>query len=104
MTKLMLTAAFALAIGTGAASAQEFVNRAGSQNYVAFVGSGTTEAQAPAQRTHSRGAGTYSAFARNVGPGSTVGGAATSGLGNANSGTPTVPLAPSAGGLGLGGQ
>ena len=104
MNKLMLTAALALAMGAGAASAQEFVSRNGTQAYATLSGDSSTQQQAPRSRDHSRGVGAYSAFARNVGPGSTVGGFATSDLVSANAGNPENPLAPSAGGLGLGGQ
>ena len=60
--------------------------------------------QAPAYREHASGRETFSAAARNVGPGSSVTGYYESGLGSTASGNDENPRAPAAGGTGMGGH
>ena len=55
-----------------------------------------TAQQAAIRDSHDSGVGTWSAYSRNVGPGSTVGGYANDELGGANAGDGHVPGAPAA--------
>jgi len=96
MNKAILTAALALTLGAGAVSAQENLNR------VSDSGTSVVMQQAPINREHASGRGTYSAAARNVGPGSSVTGYYESDLGSAASGNDENPRAPAAGGTGMG--
>ncbi len=99
MNKLMLTAALVLTLGAGAASAQGLV----SQPAVTDETGGFVVRQAPVPHDHAR-ISPYSAFARNVGPGSSVTGRAQNDFGSFGSGDDINLRAPSAGSLGIGGN
>jgi opacity protein-like surface antigen len=94
MNKLILMLAGALTLAAGAASAQETVIPTTS----AHPSPGDVTAQQDALRAgHESGNATWSAFARNVGPASTVTGYANDELGAVGSGNDHVAGAPSAG-------
>jgi hypothetical protein len=99
MNKLMLTAALALTLGAGAASAQSLVG----QPVVTDQTGGFVVRQAALPRSPVR-VSPYSAFARNVGPGSSVTGRAENDFGAFGSGDDLNARAPSAGSLGIGGN
>jgi hypothetical protein len=93
MNKLVLTLAAALMLTTGAVSAQETV----IPTTTARPTPGDVTTQQTALRAgHASGQATWSAFARNIGPASTVSGYANDGLGAAGSGNDHVAGAPSA--------
>ncbi len=94
MNKLVLALAAAFTLTVGAVSAQETV----IPTTVAHADAGdVTARQAAVRDSHDSGAATWSAYARNIGPASTVGGYANDELGGAGSGMYHVAGAPSAG-------
>ncbi len=97
MTKLMMTAALALALSAGAASAQAYAP-------TGAVSDGSVFRPAPITRIRAAGNPSYSAFSHNVGPGSSVTGYGQAAGNSAGSGNAPNPRAPSAGNLGSGGQ
>ena len=94
MNKFILTVAAILTLTAGAVSAQETVIPTTS----ARPGLGNVTVQQEALRAgHASGKATWSAFARNIGPASTVTGYADNRLGAVGSGNDHVAGAPSAG-------
>jgi len=95
MNKLIMTAAAAASLlAAGAASAQtEMTPTPAAPSGAA---NGLSHQQfANLRAKHAFGAETYSAYSRDVGPGSVVDGYPQNPMGNANSGLPANPLAPS---------
>jgi hypothetical protein len=93
----MMTAALALALSAGAASAQAYAPSTG-------VSDGTVFHPAPIARIRAPGNPSYSALSHNVGPGSSVTGYGQDAGNSAESGNAPNPRAPSAGNLGSGGR
>ena len=101
MNKTLVAAALALTLAAGSASAQQWDYTTPSA--ASPAGTPLKQRLALLSRENAFGLRTTSAFSRNVGPGSTVEGQAESVLGNANSGLPNTPGAPSAGTVSGGG-
>jgi hypothetical protein len=93
----MMTAALALALSAGAASAQAVAPSSA-------VSDGTVFHPAAISWIRAAGHPSYSAFSHNVGPGSSVTGFGQDAGNSAGSGNAPNPRAPSAGNLGSGGQ